>query len=181
MKVLTALQTKTTQADFADLIGVAAGTVSAMFTEGHLDREATCHTWLLAYCARLREQAAGRMGREDDAISLVTERALLAREQRIGQEMKNAAMRDELVPARLLAEVLATASSAIAERLDLLPSDLRRRCPEMTQRQLDRVAAVVSEALNHWVASTIELMVRKIETTDDDDPPLTPTNPGETA
>jgi hypothetical protein len=47
---------------------------------------------LLAYCARLREMAAGRQS-DAGGLDLIQERAALAREQRIGHEIKNAVSR----------------------------------------------------------------------------------------
>ncbi|WP_431282752.1 hypothetical protein ACQW02_25660 [Humitalea sp. 24SJ18S-53] len=53
-----------------------------------------------AYCRRLREQAAGRAGRDGSGLDLVEQRARLARAQADGQAMKNALTRGDLVPAR---------------------------------------------------------------------------------
>lgn len=52
-----------------------------------------------AYCAHLREIAAGRGASGETDLDLVAERARLAKEQADGQEIKNALARSEVVPA----------------------------------------------------------------------------------
>ena len=162
MKVIDVIQATVTQAEFAELVGVSPGAVSGMFKDGHLDRGASCHGWLMAYCGRLREQAAGRMGADAGGLGLVQERALLAREQRIGYEMKNAAMRGEFAPISLLSQVLATASQAVAERLEYLPVTLKRHCPELTHHQMGVITAHIAEARNEWVRATLKLVVTAV-------------------
>lgn len=78
-----------TQADFAAAVGINRQNVGAMVRAGLLPQGASAGEWLHRYCARLREQAAGRMG-SDDRLSLADERAALASAQRQAQEMKNA-------------------------------------------------------------------------------------------
>jgi terminase small subunit / prophage DNA-packing protein len=53
-----------------------------------------------AHCARLREQAAVRLGEAGAGGDLVAQRARLAREQAVAQEMRNAVARGELIPRR---------------------------------------------------------------------------------
>lgn len=113
-------------------------------------------------------------------LDLAQERALLAREQRLGIEIKNAVARGEYAPIALLAEVLATASAAVAAHLDLLPSTLKRSCADITEAQLVQLQTVIAAARNEWVRATSELIIRKLETTDDEPDPLPPpTTPGE--
>lgn len=171
MNILEAVQTTVTQAEFAEVIGVSPAAVSAMFSSQHLERGATCHAWILAYCKRLREQAAGRLGADPDGLDLVQERARLAREQRIGYEVKNAVARGEYAPTVLLAEVLAVASQSVAERLEHLPVTLKKQCPELTPPQLSLITAHICAARNEWVKSTAELVVARVFP-DDDDPQL---------
>lgn len=82
------LDQQATQAAFGALVGIAQPSVSTLMTEGKLPATGTLGELLLAYCARLRDQAAGRMG-ENTTLDLVQERAALAREQREGQAIKN--------------------------------------------------------------------------------------------
>ena len=108
------------QVDVAMVVGVTQQAISAMVKEGKLPADGTLGEVLLAYCERLRLQAAGRMGDELGGLDLVQERAALAREQREGQAIKNAVARKEFAPVGLLADVLGMASSAVVDRFDQL-------------------------------------------------------------
>ena len=102
-------------------------------------------------------------------LSLAEERALLAREQRIGFELKNALARGEYAPISLLSEVLAQASVAVVSHLDQLPGRIKRACPLLPARALDEVAATVAAARNEWVRQTCELSIAQLETAEDDE------------
>ena len=110
-----------TQTALALLVGVTQPTISNLMSEGKLPSSGTLGELLQAYCARLRDQAAGRLG-DSLGLDLVQERAALAREQRIGQAIKNGVARKEYAPVGLLADVLGTASSAVVDRFDHLES-----------------------------------------------------------
>jgi phage terminase Nu1 subunit (DNA packaging protein) len=151
-----------TQADFAALVGVSEATVSNMFTEGRLERGNTGGVWLLKYCDRLREQAAGRMGSED-GLDLVQERAALARSQRISQDMKNDIARGDYAPVGLLADVLGMASSAVVDRFDQLEGALRKACPTLPDDAKATVMQVIASARNEWIRSTAKLVNNALE------------------
>jgi phage terminase Nu1 subunit (DNA packaging protein) len=86
-----------TQKDFADLVGLSEARVSQLAADGVLVRGDTFRAWLLAYCERLRDQAAGRLGSTPDGLDLVQERAMLARHQGGIAQMKLAELRGELI------------------------------------------------------------------------------------
>lgn len=154
------------QQEFAAAVGIAPPRVSTLIAEGHLQPDGTAGQWLLAYCARLREQAAGR------TMELSAERAALAREQRIGQALKNAVAQGEYGPVGLLADVLAQASAAVAQRFDALPGELRTACPDLSDQQLEQLGRTLSSARNEWVRSTAALIDRRladIASEEDDD------------
>jgi phage terminase Nu1 subunit (DNA packaging protein) len=154
------------QQEFAAAVGIAPPRVSTLIAEGHLQSGGTAGQWLLAYCARLREQAAGR------TMELSAERAALAREQRIGQALKNAVAQGEYGPVGLLADVLAQASAAVAQRFDALPGELRTACPDLSDQQLEQLGRTLSSARNEWVRSTAALIDRRladIASEEDDD------------
>lgn len=111
----------------------------------------------LAYIRRLREQAAGRMG-DSGGLDLVQERAALAREQRIGQYIKNSVARREYGPVGLLADVLGTASSAVVDRFDHLEGMLAKSCPDLPEEAKTAVLTVIAEARNEWIKSTATLV-----------------------
>jgi phage terminase Nu1 subunit (DNA packaging protein) len=160
-----------TQADFANLIGVSEGAVSAMFTEAKLERGNTGRVWLLKYCDRLREQAAGRLGSEDGGLDLVQERAGLARSQRISQDMKNDIARGEYAPVGLLADVLGMASSAVVDRFEQLEGALRKACPMLPDDAKATVMQVIASARNEWIRSTSKLVSETLDAmaAEDDD------------
>lgn len=120
-----------TQAEFAADVGISQQAVSDLVSKGVLENGAPEADWLLAYCHRLREQAAGRMGSEVGGLDLAQERAALAREQRIGIEIKNQVLRGKYAPIALLAEVLASASQAVTERFEHLPGVLKKAVPDL--------------------------------------------------
>jgi phage terminase Nu1 subunit (DNA packaging protein) len=159
------LQSVGTQQQLADLVGVSQQAISAAGIPA-----APLGEMLRDYCHRLREVAAGRAS-ESGGLDLVQERAALAREQRLGLEIKNAALRGEYASVALLAEVLASASQAVAERFEHLPGVLRKACPELTEAQRDQIVAVLASARNEWVNSTAQLVAKSL-TEDEDEPEL---------
>lgn len=169
------LDSRCTQAAFADAMGLNPSTVSRLLSEGVIEQSGTFSGWLTDYCERLREMAAGRLGSSGTGgLDLVQERAALAREQRISQELKNAVARGEYAPIALLADVLGQASSAVVDRLDQVEGSLRKACPEITDDVMLTVLGVLTSARNEWVRATLVLMDAAIEAegeidVDDDD------------
>ena len=157
------------QADFGALVGISQPAVSDMVSRGILENGAPLRQWLLAYCGRLREQAAGRMGSESGGLDLAQERAALAREQRRGIELKNAVLRGEYASIALLGEVLAKASQSVAERFDHLPGQLRKACPDLPPPAVDQVMSTIASARNEWVAGTMALVSTGLTVDDDAD------------
>ena len=131
--------------------------VSQLVSEGVIVRGDSALEWLTAYCERLRDQAAGRLG-ESMGLDLVQERAALAREQRIGQAIKNGVARKEFGPVGLLADVLGTASSAVVDRFDHLEGVLAKSCPDLPEEAKTAVLTVIADARNEWIKSTARLV-----------------------
>jgi phage terminase Nu1 subunit (DNA packaging protein) len=152
-----------TQAAFGEMVGVSQQAVSEFFRVAALGPGLSGAETLIAYCERLREVAAGRGSAEVGGLDLVQERAALAREQRLGYEIKNAVARGEFAPIALLAEVLAMASQAVVERFEQLPGMLKKACPEMPDAGRDQVMTVLAAARNEWEARTRELVVKRLE------------------
>ena len=137
--------------------------------EGKLPSAGTLRELLLAYCQRLRAQAAGRMG-ENTTLDLVQERAALAREQREGQAIKNAVARREYAPIGLLSDVLGMASSAVVDRFDQLEGAMRKACPDLPDEAKTTVQQVIASARNEWIRSTSTLVADTVDAmTDDED------------
>lgn len=152
-----------TQAEFADLVGISEAAVSQSKTAGIIASGATGLAWLRAYCQRLRDQAAGRMGDETGGLDLVQERAALAREQRIGQAMKNAVARGDYAPIGALADVLGMAASAVVDRFDQLDGSLRKACPDLPEDARDTVLQVIASARNEWLRATASLVADQVQ------------------
>ena len=160
-----------TQKDFAALVGISQAAASNWASAGLLAPGATLGEWLLAYCGRLREQAAGRVGATDGGLDLAQERAALARSQRVGIDIKNAVLRGDYAAVELLSEVLATASQAVAERFDHLPGQLRKACPDLQPAAIDQVMTAIASARNEWVRTTVALVSSSLDQAGDDDEP----------
>ena len=166
------LDYEATQTALAELVGVTQPTISNLMTDGKLPSSGTLGELLLAYCARLRDQAAGRMG-DTMGLDLVQERAALAREQREGQAIKNAVARREFAPVGLLADVLGMAASSVVDRFDQLEGSLRKACPDLPDDAKTTVQSVIAAARNEWIRSTERLVTEAIDAMlaeqDDDD------------
>lgn len=157
-----------TQSLVGGIVGVTQQAISAMMLEGKLPQSGTVGELVLAYCDRLREQAAGRMG-EDGGLDLVQERAALARSQRISQDMKNDIARGDYAPIGMLADVLGMASSAVVDRFDQLEGALRKACPTLPDDAKATVMQVIASARNEWIRSTAKLVSDAVDAMDDDD------------
>jgi phage terminase Nu1 subunit (DNA packaging protein) len=157
------LRTTITQEDFGQLVGISQQRVGQLLVEGTLQREGTAAQWLLAYCERLREQAASR---DKD---LTTERAALARSQRVGQDLKNAVAQAEYAPIGVLGDVLAAASAAVVDRFDALPAQLRKACPTLPLEAREVIGKTIASARNEWIRHTAELVVQRLDQLTEDD------------
>lgn len=169
MKAIPVMDQPISQAEFAEWIGVSEARVSQLLSEGVMTRGDTGHAWLLAYCERLRDQAAGRAGSEFGALDLVQERAALAREQRIAQALKNSIARGEYAPVGLLADVLGAASSAVVDRFDQLEGALSKAAPDLPEPAKAAVMTVIASARNEWIRSTAKLIADRVDALMDDD------------
>lgn len=152
------------------MIGVSEARVSQLLSEGWLTRGETAANWLLAYCERLRDQAAGRLGFTDGGLDPAQENAALKRAQREGVEIKNAVLRGEFAPIKLLAEVLADASQGVVERFEQLPGQLRKACPDLPPAAIDQVMSTIASARNEWARATAELTAKTLEEAGDELP-----------
>lgn len=180
--MLIDLDQQATQAAFGELVGIAQPSVSTLMTEGKLPSSGTLRELLLAYCQRLRDQAAGRLG-DTMGLDLVQERAALAREQREGQAIKNAVARREFAPVGLLADVLGMAASAVVDRFDQLEGALRKACPDLPDEAKTTIQQVIASARNEWIRSTERTVFDRIDsmlTDQDDDDQDTAPEEGET-
>lgn len=151
------------QSAVASAVGISKQAINSLLNDGALPPCSTNGELLQAYCHRLREQAAGRMGGEAGGLDLVQERAALAREQREGQAIKNAVARKEYAPVGLLADVLGQAASAVVGRFDQLEGTMRKACPDLPDEAKIAVLQVIASARNEWIRSTARLVSESID------------------
>ncbi|WP_254422664.1 hypothetical protein [Comamonas kerstersii] len=149
------------QAEFAQIVGISEARVSTLISEGVLVKGDNAHSWLLGYCERLRDMAAGRAS--VGGLDLVQERAALARSQREAQELKNAVARGEFAPIGLLADVLGQAASAVVDRMDQVEGDLRKACPDLPEDARVVVLRTLANARNEWIRSTAKLVSDQVD------------------
>ena len=149
------LQQEITQKAFAALIGVSAPVVTDLVQRGVIRRGQTAAEWLHAYCAHIREQAAGRAASGD--LDLAKERAGLAREQKLLTEIKRRQAEKELAPVLMLTLALSQASSQIAAVLDAIPGRVRAALPDLPAEQLTMIEGEISRARNAAAEITIDL------------------------
>lgn len=147
------LSKKVTQQEFGELVGISQPMVSDLVARSVLSVGDVAAVWLLAYCAHMREIAAGRATNGD--LDLATERARLAKEQADKIGMQNAITRRELAPTYLLEEVLAAAGARAAAILDAIPGAIRRRNQNLTAADIETIASEIAKARN--IAAAISL------------------------
>lgn len=161
MKILPYLDAPISQAEFAQIVGISEARVSTLISEGVLVKGDSAHGWLLGYCERLRDMAAGRASL--GGLDLVQERAALARSQREAQDLKNAVARGEYAPIGLLADVLGQAASAVVDRMDQVEGDLRKACPDLPEDARVVVLRTLANARNEWIRSTAKLVSDQVD------------------
>lgn len=161
MKILPYLDAPISQAEFAQIVGISEARVSTLISEGVLVKGDSAHGWLLGYCERLRDMAAGRAS--VGGLDLVQERAALARSQREAQDLKNAVARGEYAPIGLLADVLGQAASAVVDRMDQVEGDLRKACPDLPEDARVVVLRTLANARNEWIRSTAKLVSDQVD------------------
>lgn len=149
------LSKKSTQAKFAQLVGVTQPVISGLLMRGVLVSGDTAGNWLLAYCAHLREVASGRE-RTESALDLEAEKARLASAQADKVEMDNAVRRGELAEVSVLEMVLAEAGSKVGAILDSIPSTLKRRLDNLPSAGLLVIETEIAKARNAIAGLSLE-------------------------
>lgn len=97
---------------------------------------------------------------EDDAVvsardSGEIEKALLTRQQRIAQEMKNEQARRELAPVSLISWTLSKVGSQIAAILESIPLKIKTVAPRLSAVEIEQVKREVVKAQN--AASNVDV------------------------
>lgn len=146
-----------TQSAFAGLVGVSQQAISKQLEKGVLKPGASLRVWLLDYCERLREEAGGRGG--VDQQSLTQARTM---EARASAELKLMMIQEKagtLVPVDEVEPLLAAMVTAARTELLALPDKLAAELKALTGAEVD--AALIEErihdALNHLATSLQDL------------------------
>lgn len=144
------LPEKITKSDLALVVGVSTQAIEALEKKNVIRR---IGRGMYAYpqavqqiCSHYREIAAGRASESDD-VDLVTERALLAREQRRGQEIKNAALTGELIEVSAVQRRWSKILSSIRAKMLSLPSELAQILAHLTRHDIETIDRAIRDAL----------------------------------
>lgn len=145
------LPEKITKSDLALVVGISVQALDALEKKGVI-RKISRGMYAFPKAAQdifahYREVAAGRASESED-VDLVAERALLAREQRRGHEIKNATLSGELLSARDVQTRWASIMSAIRSILLAIPSILPGLLPHLTRHDIDVIDRAIRDALN---------------------------------
>lgn len=148
---MDALNVAVAQAEFGEMVGISQQAVSDLMARKVISDGQTAGQWLLAYCAQLREVAAGR-GADGD---LAYQRAELARVARERNEIQLAKDRKEFAAVSLLELVCAHIGRSVAGLLEPLPGEIHKLCPALTPDDVRRIQLTVSKACDVAVSASI--------------------------
>lgn len=155
---LTALHDyQPTHAELADLVGVERSIITGWTQRGLIPTPLTLRTALRAYCGRLREQAAARLGDSNGKFDLTQERARLAAAQREQVEEKTRILRGEYAPIVELERVLGAAIQAVNDRFDQLPAQLKAACSDLPPAAVDQIMTTIAKARAEWAQTPTTL------------------------
>ncbi len=79
---------------------------------------------------------------------LQQERARLAKEQADGQELKNAVLRKELIPVKMLEFALADISEQVSSILESIPLKVKKNLPKLTASEVEIITREIKKAMN---------------------------------
>jgi phage terminase Nu1 subunit (DNA packaging protein) len=105
---------------------------------------------------RLAQEADGR-GNDPEALEAEREKVLLTREQRIGQELKNAQTRRELAPVQLIEWTLSRIGSQISAIFDSIPLKVKKLMPKLSASEIELIKRELVKAQNAAARVTVNL------------------------
>lgn len=137
-------------ARLGEVVGITDRAVRELGRRGivprHPDGTYPLRASVLAYCAWMREAAAGR-GQMGPKSSLTAQRLRLVSEQADRAELANRATRGELVPAADVEAEWAAIATALRARLLALPSRVHQRLAHLTASEVAQIDREVRDAL----------------------------------
>ena len=146
-----------TAAHLGEVVGITDRAVRELGRRGIVPRLADgrypIRAAIRAYCAWMREAAAGR-GQMGPKSSLTAERLRLVREQADRAALGNAQARGELVPAAAVEAEWASVATALRARLLALPSRVNQRLPHLTAAEVEAIDREVRDALTELGGGT---------------------------
>jgi terminase small subunit / prophage DNA-packing protein len=151
-----------TQEEFAKLVGISQPAVSDLLTRGLLGRGQSAQTWLHAYTAQLREQAAGRGADGELAMRRAQESA--TRNELLQLKLRKA--RGEYAEVALIEQVLAAIGARMSSLLEPLPARIKMLQPSLSAEDLKQIDAVITDARNIAASASLSVL------TDDGEPDL---------
>lgn len=160
------LNARPTQAIFGQIVGISQPAVSVLQKRGTLPKGGTLGAWIEAYCANLREQAAGRQS-EVGGLDIVQEGAALKREQRIRLELQNAVTRGEYAPIELLGDALAKSIEVMVAELDQIDGLIAQLAPDAPEALRLAILSCVTTARNKIAARGASLVIAALDPSDD--------------
>lgn len=138
--------------EFAALIGLSTRRISELAAKGVIPKAPGGRyphpQAIQAYCAHIRELAAGRGTAENGSQTLAQERAALAREQREGQALKNAMLRGDMIRAEDAERRWTEEMVRLRSRLLAVPTDIALSLPHMTKHDIGAVDRVLRDAMD---------------------------------
>ena len=156
------LDTYLSQQQFGDIVGVNQQAISDLVTRDVLRTGETGATWLLAYTAHLREQAAGR-GSDG---KLADTRARLATAQAERVERQNGIEADLYAHTALIEQVLSATGRKIAQVLEGLPVNIARMCPALTAEAITLMRAEISKTCDIAVRAALDVLREPLDAAD---------------
>lgn len=144
MSELIDLNARATQVRFAQLVGVSQQAISERVAAGVLPAGGTLGDWLLAYCERLRTEAAGRGG--DDQAALTRARTREAEASAQLKELQIMERAGQLVPGDEIEPQLQAMVTAARTELLALPDALAQELRALYGVEID--ASLIEERIH---------------------------------
>lgn len=116
------------------------------------------HEWDIR--RRIKSELAGTKGQGADTsevLSFHAEKTRLTRAQADARELENRQKRGELAEISVLSETLSITLNSVAAKLDSIPAEMRRKCPHLSQADIDEITRVITSIRNTIDGSEIDL------------------------
>jgi len=138
------LKSKWSQAEFARLVGCDPMVISRHVNGGVLTRNGTAETWIRELYLYYAETAAGRSA---EGISLATERAKLAKAQRIRVNFDLAIQHGKFLSVEAIAQQISVGVIVLRQKLLSLPTRVVSRLPGVDKHIFKILEEIVHECL----------------------------------